>query len=72
MGLFLYLIPVAVFAFYKWLTLNNDYFEKQGIPYVTIFSWSALSLFFKKQPFVQILMDGYNLHKKDKWVCDEN
>lgn len=69
MGLFLYLIPVALYLFYKWATTRHDYFEKQGIPYIKpwpLVGSSKISSFFKKTPFVKLLMDSYNEHKHEK------
>lgn len=68
MGVFLYLIPIALYLLYKWAVKNNDYFEKQGIPYVK--PWplvgSNFEMFFKKTPFVTFLMDSYNQYKHEK------
>jgi hypothetical protein len=68
MGYFLYLIPVAVYLFYKWATSNHDFFVKQGIAFIRPLPLlgSNFSLFFKKQPFVKSLMDNYNKFKSEK------
>lgn len=65
MGVFWYLIPVAIYFFYKWLTANFDFFEKQGIPFLK--PLENFSTFFKKQALVKTLMDGYNQFKGEKY-----
>jgi cytochrome P450 family 9 len=68
MGLILYLLPVALYLFYKWATARYDYFEKQGIVFHKPLPLlgSDFGLLFKKIPFVDSLMLNYNLHKNDK------
>jgi len=68
MGLFLYLIPVAIYLFYKWATANYDFFEKQGIAFVKPLPGlgSNMGIFFKKKPFVQSLMELYNQFEDEK------
>lgn len=65
MGLFLYLIPVAIYFFYKWLMANEDFFKNQGIPYLKPFE--NLTMFFKKQPLVKTIMDNYNKFEGEKY-----
>jgi cytochrome P450 family 9 len=68
MGLILYLIPVALYLFYKWATTNYDYFSKQGIPFNK--PWpllgSDIGLMLKKLPFEESFMVNYNLYKNEK------
>lgn len=68
MGLFLYLIPIALYFFYKWATANYDFFKKQGIAFIKPLPLvgSNFELFFKKQPFVKGLMENYFKYKSDK------
>jgi cytochrome P450 family 9 len=68
MGLFLYLIPVALYLIYKWATAKFDFFEKQGIPFIKPLPLvgSNSELFFKKQSFVKSFMDNYNKYKSGK------
>lgn len=70
MGLIFYLIPVALYLFYKWATVNYDFFEKQGIAYIKPFPLlgSNFSVFFKKQPLVTTMMDNYNKFRHEKFV----
>lgn len=64
----MYLIPVALYAFYKWATVDYDYFEKQGIPFLKPLPLlgSNFSIFFKKKPMVHSLMEIYLKHKHEK------
>lgn len=68
MGFFLYLIPVALYLFYKWATANYDFFSKQGIAFQE--PWplvgSNFGLIFKRKPFVESLMETYNKYKHEK------
>lgn len=68
MYLILYLLPVAIYLFYKWATAKYDYFDKQGIPCVKPLPGlgSNFALLFKKQPFVKTLMDSYNKYSDYK------
>jgi cytochrome P450 family 9 len=68
MGLILYLIPVALYFFYKWATAKYDYFEKQGIVYSKPLPLlgSDFGLFFKKIPFVESFMNNYNMYDGEK------
>lgn len=68
MGFILYLIPVALYLFYKWATTNYDYFEKQGIAFIKPYPLvgSNFSMFFKKKPLVQTLNEQYALYKHEK------
>jgi hypothetical protein len=68
MAFILYLIPIAVYLFYKWATATHDFFEKQGIAYSKPLPLlgSDFSLLFKKQPLVVTLMEFYNKHKHEK------
>ena len=68
MGLFLYLIPVAIYLFYKWATANYDFFEKQAIPFIKPLPLlgSNIGLFFKKKPLVQSMLEEYNKFNNDK------
>lgn len=68
MGLFLCLIPVALYFLYKWSTATFDYFEKQGFAFQKPLPLlgSDFHLFFKKQPMAVSLMNNYNKHKSEK------
>lgn len=68
MALILYLIPIALYLFYKWATKNYDYFEKQGIPFMKPLPLlgSNYAIFFKKQPMVQTMIEQYSEFKNEK------
>lgn len=69
MAFILYLIPIAIYLFYKWATANYDFFEKQGIACdkkPLPFLGSNFLLLFKKKPMVTTLMDFYKEFKHEK------
>lgn len=61
---FLALLGVASFLFYRWMTRNNDHFEKRGIPYKkpTFFLGAFWELLFKKKTIFDIVKDIYREH----------
>lgn len=69
MGLFLYLIPIAIYLFYKWATANYDFFEKQEVAFIKPipFFGSNFSLFFKKKPLVDTMLEEYHRFENEKW-----
>ncbi|XP_055381428.1 uncharacterized protein LOC129612011 [Condylostylus longicornis] len=61
-------VLIIVFLIYKWLTLNYEYFEKLGIPYVKpkIFMGSFYGFVFKKESFRDEFLRTYNDFKNYK------
>lgn len=54
-------IVLIALAFYKWATLNNDFFERRNIKYVkpTFFIGSTAGVFFKKYTAVEFAQKVY-------------
>lgn len=57
-------ISLLAFAFYKWATLNNDYFEKRNMKYMkpTFLVGNTAAIFTNKYTateFVQILYQAF-------------
>lgn len=66
--MFLFIAMAAVYAVYKWLTSNDDYFLKKGIPYekpLPIFG-NFLGFMLQKETFIDVIQRSYDKYKKSK------
>lgn len=64
MSLFLYLLPIAAYAFYKWFTKNADFFVNLSIPSESL--WSGFKLFFVVKPFADTFKEVYDKYEGEK------
>lgn len=64
-------IVSVIFLLYKWITANNDYFKKRGIPFkpADIFS-TAFAMASNKKPITEWLVEWYNELEGEKYaIC---
>lgn len=56
-------VAFAVF-FYRWITANNDFFAKRGIPYdkPAFLIGSFVDIFRKEKSMYDVIIDLYNRH----------
>lgn len=54
-------IVLVIFLLYKWVTANNDYFEKRGVPFkpAKIFK-TSIEMISNKKPITEWLTEWYN------------
>lgn len=59
---------LIIYSFYKWATINNDYFKNQGIKYIkpTFMLGSTAALFFKTQTIYDFVKSLYNEFPDEK------
>ncbi|KAH8382165.1 hypothetical protein KR009_002107 [Drosophila setifemur] len=59
---FLALLAIAFGLFYRWATVNNDYFAKKNIPFAkpTLYFGNMAGMFLKKKAMFDIVCDLYN------------
>lgn len=67
--MFLWISIVAAYALYKWLTKNDDFFLKKGIPYEKPLPivGNLLGFVLQKEAFVDAVQRSYEKHKKSKY-----
>ena len=68
--MYLFIVVAIVFALYKWLTKNDDFFLKKGVPFdkpTPIFG-NFLGLMLQKDTMIDILQRGYGKYKKSKYT----
>lgn len=55
-------IALFTWAFYKWATINNDYFERRGVKYrkPTFLFGSTAEMFFQKSNAIEFNTKLYN------------
>lgn len=66
--MFQFIAIAAVYALYKWLTKNDDFFLKKGIPFdkpLPIFG-NFLRFMLQKETFIDVMQRGYDKYKKSK------
>jgi hypothetical protein len=66
--MFLLLVLVLVYLFYRWSVGNNDYFEKIGLPFdkpVPLFG-NSLKFVMQKESLVYFMQRNYHKFKKSK------
>lgn len=63
-------IAVAAYFFYKWVTANNDYFEKRGIPFhkPVFLLGSNSNIIWNKMSFPDIVQKWYYERRPEKFV----
>lgn len=61
---FLILLILILVLFYRWATINNDFFKKRGIPYdkPSFLMGSFAEAVGKKKSFYELIIDLYNKH----------
>lgn len=67
--MYLFIAIAIVFALYKWLTKNDDFFLKKGVQFdkpTPIFG-NFLGLLLQKDTMIDILQRGYGKYKKSKY-----
>ncbi len=68
MFLFIITIVTVAYALYKWLTKNDDFFLKRGIPYkkpLPIFG-NLLGFVLQRESYLDIVQENYVKYKKFK------
>lgn len=62
-------IALLIFLLYKWVTSNDDYFEKRGIPFkpAKIFT-TVIEMALNKKPITDWLVEWYNELKGHKYA----
>ncbi|XP_013101419.2 probable cytochrome P450 9f2 [Stomoxys calcitrans] len=58
------LVTLLAFSFYRWVTVNNDFFAKRGIPYdkPLFLMGSFVEIFRRQKPMYDVIIDLYNKH----------
>lgn len=66
--MYLFIAIAAVYALYKWLTKDDDFFLKKGIPYekpLPIFG-SFLGFMLQRETLIDIVQRSYDKYKQSK------
>lgn len=66
--MFLFIAIAVVYVLYKWLTKNDDYFLKKGIPFekpLPIFG-NFLGFMMQRETLIDIMQRNYDKYKKSK------
>jgi hypothetical protein len=68
MSFVLYAIVAMLFLIYKFVTRNDDYFVKKGIPFSkpTFFVGSRMDLILRNKSIIQVICDWYNEFRDEK------
>ncbi|XP_037811692.1 probable cytochrome P450 9f2 [Lucilia sericata] len=61
---FLILLAVAGYLFYRWATINNNFFKDRGVPYSkpTILFGNFFEMVLRKKSMFDLIIDIYNEH----------
>lgn len=70
MMVFLFLVVIGLYLFYKWGRSTFDFFQRQGIVFrkPIAFLGTSSNFVLNRKPFMDILDDWYNEFKHEKCV----
>lgn len=61
-------VGLIIYSFYKYVTRNNDYFKKRGIPFIKpkFLIGSSAEFFFKKITLSELMRRLYNSYPSER------